>query len=34
VRRERSKSLAVARGGTWTVGKDLELILQQLFGLR
>jgi murein DD-endopeptidase MepM/ murein hydrolase activator NlpD len=33
VRRERSKSLAVMRRGTWTVGKDLETILQQMFGL-
>lgn len=32
-RRERSKSLAVSRRGTWTVGKDLEIVLQQLFGL-
>ena len=32
-RRERSRSLAVARrGGTWGVGKDLEIVLQQLFG--
>ena len=30
-RRERSKSLAVARrGGTWAMGKDLEIVLQQL----
>jgi murein DD-endopeptidase MepM/ murein hydrolase activator NlpD len=30
-KRERSKSLAVPkRGGTWTVGKDLEIVLQQL----
>ena len=33
-KRERSKSLAVSRRGTWSVGKDLETILQQLFGLR
>ena len=34
-RRERSKSIAVARrGGGWAVGKDLEIVLQQLFGLR
>jgi hypothetical protein len=33
-RRERSKNLAVARQGTWTAGKDLEIVLQQLFGLR
>jgi murein DD-endopeptidase MepM/ murein hydrolase activator NlpD len=30
-KRERSKSLAVAkRGGAWAVGKDLEIVLQQL----
>lgn len=33
-RRERSKSLAVGRGGAWTPGKDLEIVLQLLFGLR
>jgi hypothetical protein len=33
-RRQRSKSLAVSRRGTWTPGKDLETILQQLFGWR
>ncbi len=33
-RRERSKTLAVSRRGAWTVGKDLETVLQQLFGLR
>jgi murein DD-endopeptidase MepM/ murein hydrolase activator NlpD len=34
-RRERSKTLAVSRrGGKWTPGKDLETVLQQLFGLR
>jgi hypothetical protein len=33
--REHSKSVAVARrGGTWGIGKDLEIVLQQLFGLR
>lgn len=32
-RRERSKSLAVARRGAWSTGKDLEIVLQQLFGL-
>ncbi len=31
-RRERSKSLAVNRRGTWTAGKDLQIVLQQLFG--
>jgi hypothetical protein len=34
VRRERSKTLAVSRRGAWQVGKDLETVLQQLFGLR
>jgi len=34
-RRERSKSIAVShRGGGWTVGKDLETVLQQMFELR
>ena len=33
-RRERSRSLAVARRGTWTAGKDLEIVLEQLFGTR
>jgi peptidoglycan LD-endopeptidase LytH len=33
-RRERSKTLAVSRRGTWTPGKDLETALQLLFGLR
>jgi hypothetical protein len=33
-RRERSKSLAVARRGGWVPGKDLETVLQQLFGVR
>ena len=33
-RRERSKSLAVSRRGTWTPGKDLETVLQLVFGLR
>jgi murein DD-endopeptidase MepM/ murein hydrolase activator NlpD len=33
--RQRSKSLAVAhRGGTWSAGKDLEIVLQQLFDLK
>jgi murein DD-endopeptidase MepM/ murein hydrolase activator NlpD len=31
-RRERSKTLAVSRRGTWTPGKDLETVLQLLFG--
>jgi peptidoglycan LD-endopeptidase LytH len=33
-RRERSKTLAVERRGTWTIGKDLESVMQQLFGIR
>ncbi len=33
-RRERSKSLAVSHRGGWTAGKDLETVLQQLFGVR
>jgi murein DD-endopeptidase MepM/ murein hydrolase activator NlpD len=33
-RRERSKTLVVPRHGSWTVGKDLRTVLQQLFGLR
>jgi murein DD-endopeptidase MepM/ murein hydrolase activator NlpD len=33
-RRERSKSLAVSRRGGWVAGKDLEIVLQQLFGTR
>jgi peptidoglycan LD-endopeptidase LytH len=32
-RRERSKTLAVERRGNWEIGKDLETVLQQLFGL-
>lgn len=32
--RERSKTLAVSRRGGWVPGKDLETVLQQLFGLR
>lgn len=31
-KRQRSKSLAVAKGGGWAVGKDLEAVLQLLFG--
>jgi hypothetical protein len=34
VKRERSKSIVVSKRGTWVVGKDLETVLQQLFGLR
>ncbi len=33
-RRQRSRSLAVLRRGAWTVGEDLETVLQQIFGLR
>lgn len=33
-RQQRSKTLAVSRRGAWAVGKDLETVLQQLFGLR
>ena len=33
-RRERSKSLAVVRGATWSAGKDLEIVLQLLFGIK
>ncbi len=33
-RRQRSKSLAVSRRGSWSVGKDLEPVLQQLIGVR
>ena len=31
-RRERSKTLAVSRSGRWVAGKDLEIVLEQLFG--
>jgi hypothetical protein len=31
-KRQRSKSLAVAKGGGWAIGKDLETVLQLLFG--
>jgi hypothetical protein len=31
-RRERSRSLAVARRGGWEAGKDLETVLALLFG--
>jgi hypothetical protein len=34
IRRERSKSLVVSHRGTWSVGKDLSTVLQQLFGVR
>ena len=33
-RREHSKSVAVSRRGSWVPGRDLETVLQQLFGLR
>lgn len=33
-KRERSKSIAVGRNGSWLPGKDLRTVLQQLFGLR
>jgi hypothetical protein len=33
-RRERSKTLVVSRRGSWTPARDLETVLQQLFGLR
>jgi murein DD-endopeptidase MepM/ murein hydrolase activator NlpD len=33
-RRYRCKSLVVSRRGTLTAGKDLEILLQQMFGLR
>ncbi len=33
-RRERSKTLAVSRRGGWVPGKDLETVLQLLFGIR
>jgi murein DD-endopeptidase MepM/ murein hydrolase activator NlpD len=34
IRRERSKSLVVSRRGAWSIGKDLEIVLQQLFGVK
>ena len=34
LKRERSKSLAVSRGSSWSTGKDLDIVLQQLFGVR
>ena len=33
-RRERSKSIALARRGGWVAGRDLEEVLQQIFGIR
>ncbi len=34
IKHERSKSIVVSRRGVWSAGKDLETVLQQLFGLR
>ena len=33
-KRQRSKTLALSRRGAWVPGKDLETVLQQLFGFR
>lgn len=33
-KRERSKTLAVSKRGAWVTGRDLDSVLQQLFGLR
>jgi hypothetical protein len=33
-RRQRSKQLVVRRAGGWAPGRDLQTLLQQLFGLR
>lgn len=33
-RRQRSRSLAVLRRGAWTVGPDLETVIELVFGLR
>lgn len=33
-KRQRSKKLALSRRGEWVPGKDLETVLQQLFGFR
>lgn len=33
-KRDRSRSLAVSRRGSWTVGRDLQTVLQLLFGLK
>jgi murein DD-endopeptidase MepM/ murein hydrolase activator NlpD len=33
-RRHHCKSLVVSRHGGWTAGKDLEIVLQQMFGIR
>ncbi|MCX6951550.1 MAG: M23 family metallopeptidase [Verrucomicrobia bacterium] len=33
LKRQRSRTLAVSRRGEWVPGKDLETVLQQLFGL-
>lgn len=34
LKKEHSRSLAVSRGGSWSAGKDLEIVLQLVFGLR
>jgi len=34
VRREHSKSVAILHRGSWFPGRDLEIVLQQLFGYR
>lgn len=34
LKRQRSKSIAVQRRGSWAPGKDLERVLEQLFGSR
>jgi hypothetical protein len=33
-KRQRSRTLALARRGAWVPGKDLDSVLQQLFGIR
>lgn len=33
-KRQRSKTLALSRRGAWVPGKDLDTVLQQLFGIR
>ncbi len=33
-KRQRSKTLALSRRGSWVPGKDLETVLQQLFGVK
>lgn len=34
IKRQRSKTLALSRRGDWVPGKDLETVLQQLFGVK